>query len=399
MYFKNNIELFIVLDYNNTMKRVILLVIDSFGIGKAADADKYGDEGSNTYAAVINKTYLPTLRSLGLDNIVDIDCKGVEKPLGSFARLSEKSAGKDTTTGHFELAGLIVDKPFPTYPNGFPDRIVNKLKDAFGIELLGNEVASGTEIINRLGDEHLKTRKPILYTSADSVLQIACHESIYPPEKLYQMCLQARRIMTGEDGVSRIIARPFVGDKGVYKRTDNRKDFSLPPFGQTMLDVLKQNNKQVASVGKISDIFCGKGITDTFDAHDNLQSFRGVLNALQSIDNGLIFANFVDTDMLYGHRNDIAGYANCLNQFDKYLADILLKIKDEDVLIVTADHGCDPSTLSTDHSRENVPLLIFSQVLPSIDLGEIEGFDVVADFVIDYLLDTKSGVLAKKLLK
>lgn len=368
------------------IKRIFLLVVDSFGIGGAKDAKFYNDEGSDTYRAVQDGIRVPVMVSLGLNNIVGVTATPKEKnPKGKFARLHEKSAGKDTNTGHFEIAGLITAKPLPTFPDGFPNHIIEKLEKAFGKKVIGNVAASGTEIINRLGDISTNEKKPIVYTSADSVLQIAANEDVIPLDELYLMCERAREIMSGDYSVGRIIARPFKLGKNGYYRTENRRDYSLPPHGDTMLDRLKSKGLAVIGVGKIKDIFCNKGLTKHLEAHSNNEALDAVLKEMDNDFHGLLFANLVDTDMLYGHRNDIDGYRKCVERFDEYLGQIISKMKRGDAVIVTADHGCDPSTPSTDHSRENVPYLFYSIGTVSEDLGEIEGFDFIAKAVEELL--------------
>lgn len=368
-------------------KRVTILVVDSLGIGGAFDAKDYGDEGSNTYQSIAEGISAPNLVSLGLNNIDGVTAlPKVEKPLGKFARLCEVSIGKDTNVGHFELVGLVTKKPLPTFPNGFPDEKIAQLEQAFGRQIIGNCAASGTEIIARMGDVSGNEGKPIVYTSADSVLQIATNEDVIPLEELYDMCLKARDIMSGEEfGVGRIIARPFkLGSKGYY-RTSNRRDFSLPPQEPTMLDRLKEKGYEVVGIGKIHDIFCGRGLTKTISTHSNKEGMEAVLSQLKRDFSGLIFVNLVDTDMLYGHRNDVDGYRKCVEEFDEYLGKVLSALKESDALIVTADHGCDPSTPSTDHSRENVPFLLYGKHIEPENLGIIEGFYYVAKVTEDIL--------------
>ncbi len=368
------------------MKTCYLIVLDSLGIGGASDAAVFGDEGSNTYKAIYPYVNAPCLHSLGFDNIDGIDFGApVVLPEASFARLVEKSAGKDTTTGHYEIAGLIVRSPHPTYPDGFPARIIDKLCAAWGVDgVLGNKAASGTEIIKELGEEHEKTGLPIVYTSADSVLQIAASVETFGLDRLYDCYEKARKIMSGKDSVGRIIARPFARDKqGKFYRTPDRRDYALLPPAKTVLNALAENGTEVVSVGKISDIFCGYGITKAIPAHGNKEVGDGILN-YQAEKDALVFANFVDFDMVYGHRNDVKGYADCLNAFDGILPDILKKIGDDDMLIITADHGCDPSTPSTDHSRENVPLLIYTKGKKAKNLGTIDGFYYIAERIADF---------------
>ncbi|HIU97365.1 MAG TPA: phosphopentomutase [Candidatus Ornithoclostridium faecigallinarum] len=366
------------------MKTVYLLVIDAFGVGGAPDAAAYGDEGSNTYRAVA--PYLNTyfLDKMGLKLAAGENYDG--GLVGMCGRMTEKSKGKDTNTGHYELAGLVVETPWKTYPNGFPDDVIKSLCDAWGVSgVLGNCAESGTEIIKRLGDEMTSTGKPIVYTSADSVLQIACNVDVVPLEKLYEYCEKARSIMTGEHNVGRIIARPFLPDgKGGYYRTEDRKDYGVAPFGKTLLDILCEHGKEVAAVGKINDIFCGRGVTMNLGGHTNEEVWERVLGYREQRD-GLVFANFVETDMLYGHRNDVKGYADCLNAFDERLGELISRLDYEDVIIVTADHGCDPSTPSTDHSREAVPLLVYGSRVEPGYIGELHGFDHVARLVLNIL--------------
>lgn len=368
------------------MKTCYLIVLDSVGIGGASDAAAFGDEGSNTYKAIYPYVNAPCLHSLGFDNIAGLDFAApVSKPLASYGRLVERSEGKDTTTGHYEIAGLIVRSPHPVYPDGFPADIIEKLCNAWGVAgVLGNKAASGTEIIKELGDEHEKTGLPIVYTSADSVLQIAASVDTFGLERLYDCCQKARNIMSGKDSVGRIIARPFSKDKdGKFYRTPDRRDYALRPPAKTVLNALSESGIEVVSVGKISDIFCGYGITEAISAHGNKEVGDGILNYKPEKD-ALVFANFVDFDMLYGHRNDVKGYADCLNAFDKILPDIMKKLGDDDMLIITADHGCDPSTPSTDHSRENVPLIIYKKGKKSEDLGTINGFYYIAEYIADF---------------
>lgn len=359
--------------------RILWIVLDSVGVGCAPDAENYGDLGSNTLrnTIIVNKPKLDNLAKLGLYKIVNVN--DTNEVVGAYGRAVESSAGKDTTTGHWEMAGLQIDKPFPTYPNGFPNDVIEEFKKIVGTNVLGNCVASGTEIINRLGDEHLKTGYPIVYTSADSVFQIACHESLYPIEKLYDICEKSRRMLMGKHNVGRVIARPFVGSDGVYKRTENRRDFSLEPFGDTILDLLKNNNLSVYSIGKIDDIFMGKGITESDHAHGNPDCIKATFNALEKVKKGLIFTNLVDFDMIYGHRRDVEGYSKALEYFDNELLKIQNTMKNDDLLIITADHGCDPTFIGTDHTREMVPILVWSkQITKETNLGIRKSFRDIA---------------------
>ena len=345
--------------------RVFLIVLDSLGCGNAPDAAAFGDEGSNTLKALYNSGNLnvPTLRNLGLFNIDGNDYAPdlpVKNPAANFCRLLELSAAKDTTVGHWELAGLVSKKPFPTYPNGFPAEIIEEFEQKTGYKTILNKPYSGTQAISEYGLEHVKTGKLIVYTSADSVFQIAAHEDIVPIEELYRICKIARSILTGKHSVGRVIARPFIGEYPNYTRTANRHDFSLAPPSDTMLDVLKAKGYDVISVGKIVDIFASKGITEFVRTTSNFDGMEKTINLADRDFCGLCFVNLVDFDAKYGHRNDVSGYTNALNEFDVQLATLLTKLKQDDALILTADHGCDPSTPSTDHSREMVPMLYYS---------------------------------------
>lgn len=380
------------------MKRVIVLVMDSVGIGELPDADLYGDKGSNTLGNIRIHTSgftLPNLEKLGLGKIEGVN--GFNTPYqtaGCFGRMAEKSPGKDTTTGHWEIAGIIMDRPFPVYPDGFPSEIIEKFEKAINTRVLGNCTASGTEIIKTLGDEHVKTGYPIVYTSADSVFQIAAHEEIIPVEKLYEMCRTARKILTGDHAVGRVIARPFNGSSGEYKRTERRHDFSLDPLGKTILDTLKENGFMVKAVGKIEDIFNKKGITHAVHTSCNMEGVDKTLHYMKETFEGIIFTNLVDFDMVYGHRNNINGYAEALKEFDLRLPEIISALKEEDLLIITADHGCDPSTESTDHSREYVPLLVYGKKLKSdVNLGTRNSFADIASTIAEYfgLKDSLNG--------
>ena len=379
--------------------RVFLTVLDSFGIGELSDAEKFGDKGSNTLKACFKsgKLNIPNMARLGLFNIDGIDFGDREKcPVGACGKMLERSNGKDTTVGHWELAGVVSNEPLPTYPNGFPKEIIEKFEEKTGRKVLCNKPYSGTDVIRDYGEEHLKTGALIVYTSADSVFQIACHEEIVPIETLYEYCKIARELLVGRHGVGRVIARPFVGEnKGNFKRTSNRKDFSLTPPRQTLLEYLKENGFDVLGVGKIYDIFGGKGLTESVKTKSNEDGINVTKRLIGRDFNGLCFVNLVDFDMVYGHRNDVLGYTDALNYFDKQLGEMLNELKDSDVFIITADHGCDPSTPSTDHSRESVPLLIFGKGVAPINLGERESFadlaKTIADmFNIENSLDGKS---------
>lgn len=371
-------------------RRAILLVLDSVGVGPLPDARRYGDEGSNTLvntALAVGGLSLPNMANLGLGHLADI--KGVppvSAPLGSFGVLQEVSPGKDTTTGHWEIAGIILERPFPTYPHGFPPEVIEPFKKAIGRDILANFPASGTEIIAQLGNEHMRTGKPIVYTSADSVFQIACHEEIIPVEELYRECEIARRLLTGEHAVGRVIARPFAGKPGEFYRTERRHDFSLPPPRPTLLNHVADAGMGVFAVGKIKDIFAGCGITRAVHTKNNMEGIDWTVRLMDEVERGLIFTNCVDFDMLYGHRNDAPGYAKALEAVDRRLPEILGRLRPGDVLIITADHGCDPTTPSTDHSREQVPLLVAGPDLASgRKLGVRRSFADVGRTVAEWL--------------
>lgn len=372
-------------------KRAILIVLDVVGIGAAPDAHLYGDSGAATLqhvlASVADLT-LPNLSRLGLFRLLN----GSEQTNGilhaaAFGKMIERSAGKDTTTGHWELAGLILDKPFPTYPQGFPPEIINEFTKRIGRGILGNYPASGTVIIEELGEEHLRTGFPIVYTSADSVFQIAAHEVIIPPELLYEYCQIAREILQGPHAVGRVIARPFIGQPGEFQRTPRRRDFSLAPTGPTVLDLIAGSGQQVHGVGKINDIFAGRGLTSSVQTKDNAAGIRETLTWLrQEKAGGLLFANLVDFDTKYGHRNDPFGFAQALSEFDACLPELLAELSGDDLLIITADHGCDPGFPGTDHTRELVPLLVYNPLIAGpIDLGVRQTFADVAASVAEWL--------------
>ena len=354
-------------------KRVVVIVLDSVGIGEMPDAADWGDAGSDTLGHVLakEKPNLPNLQNLGLGNIRPLEnLDPRERPQGSYGKAAIFSKGKDTTVGHWEIAGLYTASPFPTYPNGFPSRITDPYQKAIGRQILGNKAASGTEIIKELGPEHMRTGKPIVYTSADSVFQVATHEEVVPIEELYRFCRIARDLLDGPDRVARVIARPFVGMPGNFQRTGNRKDFAIPPPEKTLLDLMKQKGLATVGVGKISSIFDDQGITESLAAHNNTESVDQTLAALNRAGEGLIFTNLVDFDMLWGHRNDPGGYARGLEAFDRRLPELQAALRDGDCMIITADHGCDPTTISTDHSREYVPILVFSNELAGgVNLG------------------------------
>jgi phosphopentomutase len=363
-------------------RRALLVVLDGCGIGALPDADRYGDVGSATLphvAEAVGGLHLPNLERLGLGNIVPIrGVTPVTAPAAAFGRMAERSAGKDSTTGHWELAGLVLETPFPTFPDGFPTGLVVAAEAAMGTRLIGNVAASGTEILARLGEEHLQTGFPILYTSADSVFQVAAHEEIVPLPRLYAMCEAARAVLQGEWGVGRVIARPFRGTPGALTRTGDRRDFSLPPPRATLLERLVDVGWPVRAIGKVGELFAGRGITTAVHTGDNAEGVRAIVNALESERRGLIFANLVDFDTQYGHRNDAAGFAAALEAFDRGLPGVLDRLTPDDLLVLTADHGNDPTTASTDHSREYVPLLASGPHLAGHTLGTRSTFADVA---------------------
>lgn len=370
------------------MKRAILIVLDSFGIGEMEDAASFGDAGTNTLKSVASSSYfhVPNLTKMGLCNLDGVDfLEGVKQPEGRIARMKEMSKGKDTTIGHWEIAGVWSMEPLPTYPNGFPKEVLDEFSRQTGRGVLCNQPYSGTEVIKEYGDEHVRTGKLIVYTSADSVFQIAAHESVVPVEQLYEYCRIARKILTGKHGVGRVIARPFVGGNGNYTRTPRRHDFSLEPPEETMLDRLEKAGKDVIGIGKIKDIFAGRGITQYTYTTGNPDGIEKTLEYMDKDFDGLLFVNLVDYDMLYGHRNDIDGYAKALTYFDEKLPDILAKMRPDDILMITADHGCDPGyTVSTDHSREHTPFLMYGKNVKPENLGTRESFADIAATVLDY---------------
>lgn len=370
-------------------RRSILIILDSLGVGGTNDCHLYGDQGCNTLkniAAVVGNLNLPHLKQLGLGNIIEI--KGVPAaaaPLGCYGKMNEKSLGKDTTTGHWEMMGIILPSSFPVFPDGFPPQVISSFEEAIGRKTLGNKTASGTVIIEELGKEHMRTGYPIVYTSADSVFQIAAHEEIIPLEELYEMCRIARELLVDEHGVGRVIARPFIGSPGSFKRTTHRHDFSLQPPAN-LLDYIIQAGQKVIGVGKIKDIFAGRGVSDSFATENNDDGIDKILTALQGDFNGLIFANLIDFDQLYGHRNDPLGYATALEKFDLRLPQIIDHLQEDDLLIITADHGCDPTTAGTDHTREYVPLLVYGPKFKhGIDLGVRETFADVGATIAEHL--------------
>ncbi len=385
------------------MNRVIILVLDSVGIGEQPDSAEYGDEGSNTLgniAQAIEGFALPNLEKLGLGCIDGtVGYSAVKEPIGCYGKMTERSVGKDTTTGHWELAGITITKPFPLYPEGFSRDLVDRLEAAIGTKTLGNYPASGTEIIKILGQHHVKTGYPIIYTSADSVLQIAAHEEVISIERQYEICQIAREIMTGEHAVGRIIARPFIGTGGSFTRTDRRRDFSLKPIRKTIMDYVKQQGKEVKAVGKIEDIFAGEGITEAVHTKGNMDGVDKTLDFLHQRFSGLIFTNLVDFDMHFGHRNNVEGYAQALTEFDNRVPELLEALDDRDMLIITADHGCDPTTEGTDHTREYVPLLVYGKCLrKGVNLHIRKTFADVAQ-TISEVFDTGGDFDAKSFYK
>lgn len=372
------------------MKRAILIVLDSVGVGELKDAKSYGDEGSHTLDNVYktcNGIKINELEKLGIGNIEGVKApKKCDNAIGAFGRCEEASKGKDTVTGHWEISGVILEEPLNTYPQGFSDDIINEFKKRANVEgILGNIVASGTQIIEDLGEEHVKTGYPIIYTSADSVFQIAAHEDVISVEKLYEMCEIARNMLVDKWAVGRVIARPFIGEAPNFKRTSNRRDYALDPFSKTMLEYLKDANYEVAAVGKIEDIYNKKGITNAVHTKSNMDGVDKTLEYMDTVKEGLIFTNLVDFDMLYGHRNDTIGYGKALEDFDNRLQEIYSKMEEEDILIITADHGCDPTTSSTDHSREHIPVLVYGKnVKPGVNIGTRETFADIGKTILDF---------------
>lgn len=374
------------------INRVIIMVLDGFGIGEAPDAKKYGDEGSNTLAGIYNNVSLniPNMQKLGLYNIDGVDVgEKTKKTIGAYGRAQEQADGKNSPVGHWEMSGYTKHPGFTTYPNAFPKKLVDEFIEKTGVKgILCNEVGSGTEILKRFGEEHIRTGYPIIYTSADSVFQIAAHEDVIPVEKLYEICNITRKILDNpEYNIGTVIARPFIGDKAEnFTRTYNRKDYESSTFGRTMLDVIYENNKDVIAIGKIEDLFSGRSITKAIHTSGNTDGIEKTINEIEQDTEGLIFTNLVDTDMLYGHRNDIQGYARALEYFDSKIPEIMNKLKDTDMLIVTADHGNDPSTPSTDHSREYIPILIYGKhIKENVNLGTRRTFADISATILDIL--------------
>lgn len=357
-----------------TLKRAILVVLDGVGAGANPDAHDYGDDGASSLehcAQAIGGLALPCLGSIGLGNITPImGTPPTDQARGSYGRMAEAAAGKDSTTGHWEMTGVVLQKPLPTFPHGFPPDIVAAFEQAIGRRVIGNKAASGTEIIKELGEEHVRTGFPILYTSADSVFQLAAHQEVIPLPELYHMCEIARHMLTGDHAVGRVIARPFIGTQGAFKRTEHRRDFSLQPLGTTLLDLLKADGKDVIGLGKIEDLFAGRGLTQSDHTETNSDGMKATLSWLDHDFNGLLFVNLVEFDMLWGHRRDREGYAQALRNVDAWFAQVQQAMKPEDAIFFTADHGVDPTYRGTDHTREYVPLLAYGDYIQAnVDLG------------------------------
>lgn len=388
-------------------KRAILIVLDSVGVGELPDAATYGDTGSNTLGNISKKLggiNLPNMQKIGLGNINGIE--GIIKesnPTGAFGKSSELSKGKDTITGHWEIAGVVLKEPLNTYPNGFPKEIMDEFESKIGTKTLGNTVASGTEIIKELGEEHEKTGYPIIYTSADSVFQIAAHEEVIPLERLYEMCKIAREMLVGDKTVGRVIARPFIGKPGNYTRTANRHDYALDAPGKTILEYINESGKSVMAVGKIEDIYNKKGVTDSVHINGNMDGVDKTLDFMKENKEGLVFTNLVDFDMKFGHRNDPEGYGKALEEFDARVPEIISNMNEDDVLIITADHGCDPTTESTDHSREYIPVLVYGKGVKSgVNIGVRNSFCDIGKTVLELLNvenDLAGTSFAKEILK
>ena len=388
------------------MKRVFLFVLDSCGAGAMPDSESFGDIGVNTLRSCASspKLNIPNMVSCGLGNIDGLDFLGtVNAPVGAYGKLAESSMGKDTTIGHWEIAGIISPNPLPTYPDGFPEEILEPFKQATGRGILANCPMSGTEVITKFGEEHVKTGDLIVYTSADSVFQIAAHEEVVPIDKLYEYCHIARKLLQGKHGMGRVIARPFVGDAvNGFKRTSNRHDYSLEPPKDTLLDVIKANGLDSIAVGKIYDIFAGKGTTEHVYNTSNANGLEHAMHYADQDFHGLCFINLVDFDMVYGHRRDIDGYALALNEFDQWLPKFMEKLGDEDLVMITADHGCDPAyTATTDHTREYIPLLVLGKKVKPVNLGTRTGFDRIAATIAEILgvqMDTSGESFASEIL-
>ena len=387
------------------MKRIFLIVLDSFGIGQMPDAAAFGDVDVNTLAACASSSelHIPNMIAAGLGSIDGVTCLPKAAPSGAVARLTEASMGKDTTIGHWEIAGIVSPDPLPTYPQGFPEEVLAPFRAATGRGVLANAPWSGTAVIEKYGQEHMRTGDLIVYTSADSVFQIAAHEDIVPPEQLYEYCRIARKILQGKHGVGRVIARPFVGQPGSFKRTANRHDFSLEPPKQTLPEAVKAAGLASIGVGKIHDIFAGQGLTEHVYNKSNADGMAHTMRYAAQDFKGLCFVNLVDFDMQYGHRRDIDGYARALNEFDAWLPRLMEQLTDEDVVMITADHGCDPAyTATTDHTREYVPLMVLGKGIKSVNLGTRESFADIAATVAELLnvpLDTPGKSFAQEILR
>ncbi len=378
------------------MKRVFLIVLDSVGAGALPDAANYGDAGANTLGHIMEREHpvLPNMGAMGLGRIEGLVCPVPADAAGAYGRAAEVSAGKDTTTGHWEIMGITLERPFPTYPDGFPPEVIGAFEKAIGVKTLGNYPASGTAILDELGEEHMRTGYPIVYTSADSVFQIACHEDVIPPARLYEMCETARGILQGEHAVGRVIARPFTGTgRGAFTRTPRRRDFSLPPTGPTLLNVLQDRGLFTMGIGKIEDIFCMSGLSESDHAAGNPACVDALLSVMERDFTGLVFVNLVDFDMVYGHRRDVRGYAEALEAFDTRLEEIKTKLGKDDLLLLTADHGCDPTHTGTDHTREYVPILAWRPGMEGLhDIGTRRSYaDIAATIAELFGADERFG--------
>ena len=384
-------------------KRAIILLLDGVGIGELPDAKLYNDAGSNTLknlARTIKDFSLLNLENLGLGNLIDINT--ICSPIGAYGKMAEQSVGKDSTSGHWELMGVVLKEPFPVYPQGFPKEVIAEFERLINRKTIGNIPASGTEIINQLGDEHTKTGYPIVYTSADSVFQVAAHEEIISPNELYRMCELARKMLIGKHAVSRVIARPFIGNSGCYSRTKGRKDFALEPPTPTLLDIAKEHQYEVIAIGKVDELFALRGYTHSFHSVNNQECFDYTLQALTKYNNGIIFTNFIQFDMDWGHRNDCASFYKGLKDFDIRLPEIINQLTDDDILFITADHGNDPTTPSTDHSREYVPIIAYGKnVRQGVNLGVRESFADLGQTIAEYfsLPELKNGTSFYKEIK
>ena len=378
-------------------KRAILIILDSVGIGALPDAAEFGDKGANTLGNIYRARggiNLPNLYALGLANIDGaLMGKGVAAPAGAFGKAAEITKAKDTTCGHWEISGLLMDKPFQVFPNGFPEKLMREFEEKIGRKTLCNFPASGTAIINEYGDEHMRTGYPIVYTSADSVFQVAAHEDVIPLEELYKICETARELLYGDYFVGRVIARPFIGSNGKYTRTENRRDYAVEPTGDTILDALTREGKKTIAIGKSEDIFAHRGITVADHTKNNHDGIEATIKYISEGEGDFIFTNLVDFDMLYGHRNDVEGYAKALEYFDEQLTRIIEEMKDGDILIISADHGCDPTYPGTDHTREYIPVLACGDSIePGTNLGVLDSFADIGASIYEYLTDKKWAV-------